>query len=73
MSAEYFVDTNIVMYAHDTAAGGKPARAKALVEDLWNTRSGAVNTQVLQESCVNLQRKVARPLSPQEIRDIVTD
>jgi hypothetical protein len=29
MSDRYFVDTNILMYAHDTAAGDKHARAKA--------------------------------------------
>jgi predicted nucleic acid-binding protein len=33
MSDRYFVDTNILMYAHDSAAGDKHARAKALVED----------------------------------------
>ena len=30
MSARYFVDTNILIYAHDTAAGDKHERAKAL-------------------------------------------
>ena len=54
MSDRYFVDTNILMYAHDTAAGEKHARAKALVEQLWQSRSGAVSTQVLQELAVNL-------------------
>lgn len=49
MSHRYFVDTNILMYAHDTAAGDKHARAKALVEELWQNRSGVVSTQVLQE------------------------
>jgi predicted nucleic acid-binding protein len=34
MSDKYFVDTNILMYAHDTAAGEKHQRAKALVEEL---------------------------------------
>ena len=48
MSDRYFVDTNILMYAHDTAAGEKHARAKALVEDLWESRSGVVSTQILQ-------------------------
>ncbi len=42
MSDRYFVDTNILMYAHDTAAGDKHARARALVEDLWENRSGVV-------------------------------
>lgn len=73
MSAKYFVDTNILIYAHDTTAGVKHERAKALVEELWNNRSGVVSTQVLQELCVNLQRKVARPLSPQETREIAAD
>ena len=61
MSDRYFVDTNILMYAHDAAAGEKHARAKALVEDLWESRSGAVSTQVLQELAVNLRRKAKKP------------
>ena len=40
MSDKYFVDTNILMCAHDTAAGAKHAGAKALVEELWRNRSG---------------------------------
>jgi predicted nucleic acid-binding protein len=40
MSDKYFVDTNILMYAHDVAAGAKHERARALVEDLWRTRTG---------------------------------
>lgn len=30
MSGKYFVDTTILMHAHDTAAGAKHDRAKAL-------------------------------------------
>jgi len=73
MSDRAFVDTNVLMYAHDRSAGAKHDRAKALVEDLWRSRSGVVSTQVLQELCVNLQRKTARPLDPREIRHIVSD
>jgi predicted nucleic acid-binding protein len=73
MSDRCFVDTNILMYAHDAAAGAKHVRAKALLEDLWRTRSGVISTQVLQELCVNLRRKAARPLDPRAIREIVTD
>lgn len=73
MSDKYFVDTNILMYAHDTAAGVKHARARALVEGLWRDRSGVVSTQVLQELCVNLRRKAGRPLDRKTARDIVTD
>jgi predicted nucleic acid-binding protein len=48
MSDKFFVDTNILMYAHDTSAGKKHERAKALVEELWRNRSGVLSTQVLQ-------------------------
>ena len=73
MSDRYFVDTNILIYAHDTAAGDKHARAKALVEDLWQNRSGVVSTQVLQELAVNLRRKAKNPLDAKATRDVVSD
>ena len=73
MSDRYFVDTNILMYAHDTSAGDKHARAKALVEDLWQNRSGVVSTQVLQELAVNLRRKAKKPLDAKATRDVVSD
>lgn len=73
MSDKHFVDTNILMYAHDATAGAKHERARALVEDLWRTRSGVVSTQVLQELCVNLRRKAGQPLDMKITREIVTD
>ncbi len=73
MSAKHFVDTNILLYAHDISAGIKHERAKALIEDLWRTRSGVVSTQVLQELCVNLRRKAGRPLELKATRELVAD
>jgi predicted nucleic acid-binding protein len=73
MSDRYFVDTNILMYAHDNAAGEKHERAKTLVEELWRERKGVVSTQVLQELAVNLRRKAARPLDAKTTREIVAD
>ena len=73
MSDRYFVDTNILMYAHDTAAGEKHARAKALVEDLWESRSGVISTQVLQELAVNLRRKARKPLDARATREVISD
>ena len=73
MSDRYFVDTNILMYAHDTSAGEKHERAKALVEELWRDRTGVVSTQVLQELAVNLRKKARRPLDAKATRDIVAD
>jgi predicted nucleic acid-binding protein len=73
MSDRYFVDTNILMYAHDTSAGTKHERAKALVEELWRNRTGVVSTQVLQELAVNLRKKTRRPLDAKATRDIIAD
>jgi predicted nucleic acid-binding protein len=73
MSDKCFVDTNILMYAHDTAAGAKHERAKALVEQLWRDRTGVVSTQVLQELAVNLRRKADRPLGAKATREVVAD
>jgi predicted nucleic acid-binding protein len=73
MSDRYFVDTNILVYAHDTSAGEKHQRARALMEELWRSRSGVVSTQVLQELCVNIRRKVKHPVDLRTTREIVTD
>jgi len=73
MSDKYFVDTNILMYAHDTAAGEKHERARALVEALWQERTGVVSTQVLQELIVNLRRKAAKPLDSAAAREVIVD
>jgi predicted nucleic acid-binding protein len=73
MSARHFVDTNILIYAHDSSAGAKHERARALVERLWRERSGVVSTQVLQELAVNLRRKAGRPLDAEATREIVAD
>lgn len=73
MNDRYFVDTNILVYAHDRSAGTKHERARALVEQLWQDRKGVVSTQVLQELCVNLRRKARHPLDEKATRDIVAD
>jgi predicted nucleic acid-binding protein len=73
MSDKSFVDTNILVYAHDRTTGLKHERAKALIEKLWDSGGGVLSTQVLQELCVNLRRKTARPLSVEETRRLVQD
>jgi len=73
MSDKYFVDTNILMYAHDTSTGVKHERAKKIIEELWLARSGVVSTQVLQELCVNLRRKAGRPADLKIVREIIAD
>jgi predicted nucleic acid-binding protein len=64
-----FVDTNVLLYAYDTAAGQRHDRATDLVGRLWSERSGAISVQVLQEFFVNATRKVAAPLTPEAAID----
>lgn len=73
MSDKFFVDTNILLYAHDRSSGPKHIHAKELIERLWESGEGVVSTQVLQEFCVNLRKKVARRLNGKEIRALVED
>ncbi|MFI5089956.1 MAG: PIN domain-containing protein [Terriglobales bacterium] len=73
MSDKFFIDTNILVYAHDRAAGVKHERARALIERLWDSGGGVLSTQVLQELCINLRRKTARPLSIAETRRLLQD
>jgi predicted nucleic acid-binding protein len=70
---KYFVDTNILIYAHDREAGLEHERARKLIEHLWTTGQGALSTQVLQELCVNLRRRVAHPLASDEIVKLIED
>lgn len=68
-----FVDTNVLIYAHDVSAGHKQIRARELIQGLWQSGEGCLSIQVLQEFYVNVTRKVARPLDSQMATQIITD
>jgi len=71
MSVRSFVDTNILIYAHDVDAGAKHQVAKTVLRELWSQRSGVLSMQVLQEFYVNVTRKIASPLSKDVARLVV--
>ncbi len=71
MSAKTFVDTNVLIYAHDVDAGEKHETAKSVLRELWSGRSGVLSMQVLQEFYGNVTRKIPRPLSKQSARLVV--
>ena len=62
MNDRIFVDTNVLIYAHDQDAGKKHAVASKLVEELWENRLGVLSTQVLQEFYVNITKKIPKPI-----------
>lgn len=63
MSARVLVDTNVLVYAYDRAAGLKQQQALELLYQLVPSGAGAITTQVLAEFFVTVTRKLAAPLS----------
>lgn len=72
MSGKTFIDTNILIYAHDIDARAKNEIAKTILRELWSERIGALSLQVLQEFYINVTRKIASPLSKDSARSVVT-
>ena len=71
MSVKTFVDSNVLIYAHDIDARQKHAIARDILRRLWSERTGALSPQVLQEFYVNVTRKIAAPLSKPSARAVV--
>ena len=55
-----FIDTNVLVYAHDGQDPIKNEIAKATLAKLWDTDTGALSPQVLQEFYVQATR-ASRP------------
>jgi predicted nucleic acid-binding protein len=73
MSDKCFVDTNILVYTQDLAAGDKCSRAQVLINALWEDRNGVISTQVLQELHIALRRRLKSPMSAVEAAEILRD
>ena len=74
MSADkdvHFLDTNVLLYAHDMSAGEKQRQAAAIVTAMWQTGNGCLSIQVLQELYVNMTQKVARRLDKEMALQII--
>lgn len=73
MPANLFIDTNILVYAHDLDASEKHTKAKDLVSNLWRSNQLPwVSIQVLQELLVTLRRKGVAPTPARETVDAYT-
>ncbi len=65
-----FVDTNVLLYAHDPRDPNKRAAASTWLSHCWATRTGRISTQVLNELYVNL-RKAAPTMALPAARALV--
>lgn len=66
-----FIDTNVLVYAHDKAEVFKQQVAQAALEHLWAGGSGALSTQILQEFYAVVTTKFKPAMQPSEAREIV--
>jgi len=72
MNGKTFVDTNVLIYAHDVDAKSKHVIAKNILRELWSERTGVLSMQVLQEFYVNVTRKIRAPLPKDSARLVVS-
>lgn len=70
-SDKTFVDTNVLIYAHNLDAGEKREIARGVLDVLWRERRGVLSLQVLQEFYVNVTRKIPAPLPRNSARQAV--
>ena len=73
MNDRTFIDTNVLIYAHDVDAKAKHESAKRILRELWSERTGVLSTQVLQEFYVNVTRKIPNPISKDLARTVVNN
>ena len=71
MNGKVFVDTNILIYAHDLDAGQRNEISAAILRELWENETGVLSVQVLQEFYVNVTRKIQNPLPNPQARGII--
>lgn len=72
MNAE-FIDSNVLVYAHDPTTPSKHERARALVERLWLESTGRLSIQVMQEFFWIVTRKIPVPLTRETALAVLAD
>jgi predicted nucleic acid-binding protein len=65
MSDKHFIDTNILVYAHDSATPDKQKKAQEVIFEGLRNGTGVISTQVLSEFYVTVTKKIKKPLSSQ--------
>ena len=66
-----FIDTSVLVHAHDLDSGLKRAIAEQVLKQLWQDETGALSTQVLQEFYAALTTGIASPVPRRAARDLI--
>ena len=73
VNRKVFVDSNILIYAHDYREPDKQKIAIEALDKLWAQKVGVLSMQVLQEFYFNVTRKIVPPLPKPTAREIIDD
>ncbi len=71
MSANIFVDTNLLVYCQDTSEPEKQKKAAAWIAALWESRTGRLSYQVLQEFYATVTTKMKPGMEPDTARRVI--
>ncbi len=69
MIAMHFVDSNLLVYLHDSKEPKKQRSAEAIMKTLWEQASGRLSFQVLQEFYITATRKLEPGLPVETARN----
>jgi predicted nucleic acid-binding protein len=73
MTALVFVDTNVLVYAHESSEPDKQARALEWVDTLWREQRGRTSAQVLSEFYAVVTRKIKTKMNREDAWEYVQD
>jgi predicted nucleic acid-binding protein len=71
LTERVFIDTNVLLLAHDQDAGERRAIAEHVLRQLWRNRSGLLSTQVLQEFYVAFTRRVDSSAARRRAKELI--
>ena len=68
-----FVDANVLVYARDDHEPDKQSVAAGWLDHLWESNSGRISTQILNEYYVTITRKLDAPMTTEAARADIAD
>jgi predicted nucleic acid-binding protein len=71
MSAEVFVDTNVLVYAYDRRDPAKQATAQSILREGVRRRNVVLSAQVLGEFFAVVTRKIAQPMTAEQALRVI--
>jgi len=66
-----FIDTEVLVFAHNKVASENRTIARKLLEELWHERAGVLSAQVLQEFYFVATRRLDPPLDAVLVRKLL--